>query len=162
MSFVGRDGPREFAVTRFEVLKTVDVFIQQRLPTFGAYEDAMLADDPWMSHSLLSAPMNLGLLDPVECAEAAEPAYRAGHAPLASVEGYVRQRVGWRDYIWHTYWHFGEEYRSHNALAAHTAIPDWFANFDADAIEARCLRSMLADVRNRGWVHRIPAPDDPV
>jgi len=156
MSFVGRDGPREFAVTRDEAQAAFDLFMRERLPHFGPYEDAMLKADPWMSHSLLSAPMNLGLLDPLECAYAAQDAYRSGLAPLNSVEGYVRQLIGWRDYIWHVYWHFGDEYRRRNALAARKKVPSWFAELDADAVEAACLRDTLAQVRDHGWVHHIP------
>ena len=155
-SFVGRDGPREFAVTRTESQAALQHFLQCRLPQFGPTEDAMLAGDRWMSHSGLSAPMNLGLLDPLECAYAAEDAYRTGNAPLASVEGYVRQLIGWRDYIWHTYWQHGDEYRNRNALAAHRPLPQWFTDLDADAVEARCLKDVLAQVRDHGWVHHIP------
>ena len=78
----------------------------------------MLSGDRWMSHSLLSAPLNLGLLDPVEVVRAAEDAYAEGHAPIAAVEGFVRQIIGWRDYIWNLYWYFGEDYRSRNELEA--------------------------------------------
>ncbi|MCE5287818.1 MAG: cryptochrome/photolyase family protein [Nocardiaceae bacterium] len=155
-SFVGRDGPREFAVTRAEALAALDHFVQHRLSDFGPFEDAMLTADRWMAHSALSAPMNLGLLDPLECAYAAEDAYRAGNAPLSSVEGYIRQLIGWRDYIWHTYWHFGPDYRHRNMLAAHHSLPQWFAELDADAVEARCLRSVLEQVRDHGYVHHIP------
>jgi deoxyribodipyrimidine photolyase-related protein len=91
----------------------------------------------------------------VECAQAAEAAYRAGDAPLASVEGFVRQLIGWRDYVWHLYWHFGEGYRHRNALRAHTPLPDWFANLDADAVRARCLKDALAQVREHGFAHHI-------
>lgn len=73
------------------------------------------------------------------------------HAPLASVEGYIRQLIGWRDYIWHVYWHFGSGYRRRNALRAHARLPKWFANLDA-----RCLRDVLAQVRDHGRVHHIP------
>ncbi len=155
-TFVGNDGPRRFAVTRTEALAALDRFITGRLPTFGPYEDAMLAGDWTMAHSLLSAPMNLGLLDPMECVERAEAAYREGRAPLASVEGYVRQLIGWRDYTWNIYWHFGEEYRERNALRAQRPLPQWFADLDADAVEARCLSDVLAGVRDRAWVHHIP------
>lgn len=156
VSFVGRDGPREFAVTAAEAQAALQVFIRDRLPHFGPHEDAMLADDRFMAHSLLSPAMNLGLLDPLECAYAAEDAYRAGHAPLGSVEGYIRQLIGWRDYIWHVYWHFGRNYRRRNAFASKTALPDWFADLDADAVDANCLRDVLAQVRDHGWVHHIP------
>jgi deoxyribodipyrimidine photolyase-related protein len=90
----GRDGPREFPVTRAEARRALRSFIKNRLPAFGPQQDAMLAADPVMAHSLLSPALNLGLLDPVECAQAAEAAYRAGDAPLASVEGFVRQLIG--------------------------------------------------------------------
>ncbi|HTK64443.1 MAG TPA: cryptochrome/photolyase family protein [Pseudonocardia sp.] len=156
VAFVGRDGPRRFAATRAEALSALDTFVSDRLSAFGPHEDAMLAGDRSMAHSLLSAPMNLGLLDPVECARAAEDAYRAGAAPLASVEGYVRQLIGWRDYIWHVYWHAGPGYRRRNALAARRKLPRWFAELDADAVEARCLGGVLAEVRDHGWVHHIP------
>ncbi|WP_299036117.1 cryptochrome/photolyase family protein [uncultured Pseudokineococcus sp.] len=156
VSFVGRDGPRTFAASRAEALAALDDFVDHRLPAFGPHEDAILERDEWMAHSMLSAPMNLGLLDPLECVERAEDAHRAGDAPLASVEGYVRQIIGWRDYIWHVYWYAGADYTQRNALAAHEPIPQWFWELDADAVEARCLSSALRGVRDRGWVHHIP------
>ena len=155
-SFVGRDGPRRFAATRAEALTALDAFIDGRLAAFGPHEDAMLAADWTMAHSMLSAPMNLGLLHPLECVERAEHAYLSGEAPLNSVEGYVRQLIGWRDYVWHIYWHTGPEYRDNNALEAHARIPQWFADLDADAVEARCLHTTLAQLRDTGWVHHIP------
>jgi (6-4)DNA photolyase len=153
---VGRDGPRRFAVTRVEALAALRHFVEHRLPAFGPFEDAMLAEDPTMAHSLLSAPLNLGLLDPMECVRAAEEAHLAGAAPLRSVEGYIRQVLGWREYVWHTYWHFGPDYRRHNALDADGGLPRWFAELDADAVEARCLSTVLAQVRDSGWTHHIP------
>ena len=153
---VGRDGPRRFAVTREEALTALRHFVEHRLPAFGPFEDAMLAEDPSMAHSLLSAPLNLGLLDPLECVRAAEDAYVRGAAPLRSVEGYVRQVLGWREYVWHTYWHFGPGYRQHNVLDAGGRLPRWFAELDADAVDARCLSTVLAQVRDSGWTHHIP------
>lgn len=156
VSFVGSDGPREFAVTAEEAQAALQVFLRDRLPHFGPHEDAMLTGDRFMAHSMLSAPMNLGLLDPLECAYAAEDAYRSGDAPLGSVEGYIRQLIGWRDYVWHVYWHFGQSYRRRNAFGAHASLPRWFADLNADAVEARCLKDVLAQVRDHGWVHHIP------
>jgi deoxyribodipyrimidine photolyase-related protein len=156
VAFVGRDGPREFAVTATEAQAALKVFVRDRLPHFGPHEDAMLSGDRFMAHSLLSAPMNLGLLDPLECAYAAEDAYHAGRAPLGSVEGYIRQLIGWRDYIWHVYWHFGRGYRRRNGLGAHARLPKWFAELDTDAVDAHCLKDVLAQVRDHGWVHHIP------
>ncbi|WP_328537930.1 cryptochrome/photolyase family protein [Streptomyces sp. NBC_00344] len=156
VSFVGRDGPRRFPATRREALAALRHFLTHRLPGFGQYEDAMLAGDPVMNHSRLSVPLNLGLLDPAECADRAEKAWRDGAAPLNSVEGFVRQIAGWREYVWQLYWHFGEDYRSRNALGHRTPLPDWFLELDADAVTARCLSTTLAQVRDTGWTHHIP------
>lgn len=127
-----------------------------RLDTFGPYEDAMLAADPVMSHSLLSSSLNLGLLDPAEVVERAEAEWRAGRAPLNSVEGFIRQIAGWREYVWQLYWYFGEEYRHSNVLRHTRPLPDWWNDLDAAAVEARCLRTVLAQVRDTGWTHHIP------
>ncbi|PRH80528.1 cryptochrome/photolyase family protein [Streptomyces solincola] len=156
VSFVGRDGPRRFPATRKEALAALKRFTAERLASFGPYEDAMLAGDPVMSHSLLSSSLNLGLLDPAECVERAEAAYRDGSAPLNSVEGFVRQIAGWREYVWQLYWYFGEEYRSSNALRHTAALPDWWDDLDADDVRARCLSTVLAQVRDTGWTHHIP------
>lgn len=154
---IGEDGARWFAATRDEALAALATFVERRLPTFGPYEDAMLADDPAMAHSLLSAPMNLGLLHPLEVVRAAEAALDAGAAPIASVEGFVRQILGWREYVWGLSWWFGEDYRSRNALEAHEPVPGWMASLDADGeVRAACLSSALRDVRERGWTHHIP------
>ena len=154
--FVGADGPRLFAATRAEALAALEHFVQHRLPTFGPYEDAVLSGDRWMAHSLLSAPLNLGLLDPLEVVRAAEDAYTEGHAPIASVEGFVRQVIGWRDYIWHLYWYLGEDYRTSNELGAHRPLPDWLLDLDPDGTEANCLKQTVSSVRDHGWAHHIP------
>ncbi len=156
VSFVGRDGPRLFAATHAEAEAVLEHFLTHRLATFGAHEDAILEGDPWMSHSVLSAPMNLGLLDPLDVVRRAEEVYRSGDAPLASVEGFVRQVMGWRDYIWHLYWHMGPDYRERNHLQQREPLPDWFADLDGAATRARCLSHTLDGVAERGWVHHIP------
>lgn len=153
---IGRDGPRLFAATRREALAALEHFVEHRLPDFGAHEDAILEGDDWMAHSLVSAPMNLGLLDPIEVVERAEAAYRSGAAPIASVEGFVRQVIGWRDYVWHLYWHQGDDYRRENALRATERMPQWFAELDGAATDARCLSHTLDKVAEHGWVHHIP------
>jgi len=156
VAFIGRDRPRRFAATRAEALAALDHFVEHRLPGFGAHEDAILEGDPWMAHSLLSVPLNLGLLDPLEVVVRAEAAYLAGDAPIASVEGFVRQVIGWRDYVWHLYWHEGPSYRRGNALAATQRMPQWFAELDSKATDARCLSHTLDQVAEHGWVHHIP------
>jgi len=156
-SFVGEDRPRWAAVTRAEAVAALERFVEHRLPHFGPVEDAMLAADPWMAHSALSPALNLGLLDPLECVQAAERAYRSGAAPLNSVEGYVRQVLGWREYVWSVYWHVPPDYRQRNALQATSDVPEWFRTLDAAGeVTARCLSSVLHDLRERGWVHHIP------
>ncbi|MCS0634842.1 cryptochrome/photolyase family protein [Streptomyces sp. LP05-1] len=156
VSFVGRDGPRRFPATRAEALRALKRFVTHRLAGFGPYEDAMLAADPVMSHSLLSSSLNLGLLDPAECVERAEAAWRAGEAPLNSVEGFVRQIAGWREYVWQLYWYFGEEYRGSNALRHTAPLPEWWNELDPEGVRARCLATVLAQVRDTGWTHHIP------
>ncbi|MFC5379634.1 cryptochrome/photolyase family protein [Aquipuribacter nitratireducens] len=156
VTFLGDDGPRRFAVTHDEARRALRHFLAHRLDAFGPYEDAMLAGDRWMAHSLLSAPLNLGLLDPVRVARDAVGRLRHG-ARLASVEGFVRQVVGWRDYVWHLYWQQGEDYRRRNALQARRALPEWFADLDAGGqVRAACLSDVLGSVREEGWAHHIP------
>src|SRR6476660_7397431 len=132
VSPVGADGPRIFAVTRREALAALERFVTHRLGALGPHEDAMLRGDWAMAHSLLSVPLNLGLLDPVEVVDRAAQAYRDGDAPLASVEGFVRQVIGWREYVWQLYWHFGPTYRRRNAMAAHAPLPDGVERLVAD------------------------------
>ena len=155
VEFLGRDGPRRFAVTRSEALQALDDFVDNRLSMFGPYEDAVLWQDPFMAHSLLSAPMNLGLLHPREVVDRAVAEYANGRATLASVEGLVRQIIGWREYVWHLYWHLGEGYEDENALDAQQEPPEWFLEANADAVEARCLRHSLEYVRDLGYSHHI-------
>jgi deoxyribodipyrimidine photolyase-related protein len=156
VEFIGDDGPRLFAATRAEALAALTDFIEHRLADFGPYEDAALTGDWPMAHSLLSVPLNLGLLDPLEVIDAVVAAGTEGGAPIASVEGFVRQVMGWRDFVWHVYWHFGEDYvESANALGATQQLPEWFADLHAEDVRAACLHTALAEVRARGWNHHI-------
>ncbi|OZG30561.1 cryptochrome/photolyase family protein [Williamsia sp. 1138] len=156
VSWTGVDGPRLFAVTADEAQAALRTFIDHRLETFGPYEDAIMGDDWTMSHSLLSVPLNLSLLDPLDVVHAAERVAREGEVPLASAEGFIRQILGWREFIWHLYWHFGADYTANNELDATAPLPDWFRHLDAEAVTARCLSDALSGVRDRGWVHHIP------
>ncbi|MEU7526749.1 cryptochrome/photolyase family protein [Saccharothrix sp. NPDC042600] len=152
---VGADGPRRFAITRAEALAALEVFVRDRLPHFGPHEDAVLTGDWAMAHSLLSVPLNFGLLHPLEVVRAAENAHREGNAPLASVEGFIRQVLGWREYVWHLYWHLGPDYLQRNHFRATTPLPDWWARLRPGNVRAACLRTALEGVRDRGWVHHI-------
>jgi deoxyribodipyrimidine photolyase-related protein len=153
---VGDDGPRRFAATGAEAEAALADFVETRLGDFGPFEDATLTGDWTMAHSLLSAPMNLGLLDPRHVVDTVAAEYTSGNAPLSSVEGFVRQVAGWRDYVWHLYWHLGERYPStHNALGATVDLPREFRELDADAIAANCLHHTIGGLREHGWAHHI-------
>lgn len=156
VTLVGEDLPRRFAVTEAEAKLALDDFLDYRLPDFGRFEDAMLQGDWTMAHSLLSVPLNLGLLDPREVVDAAEARYQAGEAPLNSVEGFIRQIAGWRDYVWHLYWHLGEPYRTtNNHLSATTPLPEAFTSLKPELITANCLRETVDGMRRHGWAHHI-------
>src|SRR5262249_6906148 len=152
---VGLDGPRLFPVTHAEAQRALRRFLDTRLRTFGAYQDAMLAGDWAMSHALVSVALNLGLLDPLDVVRRAEGRTRDGRAPLNSVEGFIRQILGWREWIWHLYWYLGPGYLDRNALHATTPLPEWWRTLDAEKVSARCLHEALAGVRDRGYAHHI-------
>lgn len=153
---IGKPGPRRFAVTRAEALAALDDFIDTRLTDFGPFEDAMMAGDPEMAHSLLSVPLNLGLLDPSEVIERVVAEFEAGRAPLNSVEGVVRQIAGWRDWVWHLYWRLGPDYvERSNYLAATEPLPSqWWAP-TGEGVAPACLSHVLDQVGERGWAHHI-------
>ncbi len=127
-------------VTREQALVSLHSFIEQRLPLFGRYEDAMWPGEPWLYHSHLSAALNLKLLNPREVVQAAEAAYHAGRAPLQSVEGFIRQILGWREFVRGIYWTQMPGYAEGNALDAQHALPAWYWTGQTDMA---CLRDAL-------------------
>jgi deoxyribodipyrimidine photolyase-related protein len=100
--------------------------------------------------------MNLGLLDPVEVVSAAEEAYMSGMARLSSVEGFIRQIIGWRDFVWHLYWHFGAQYLEMNELGAERPLPTSWRELDGAKTSARCVSNTLEVVQKQAWHHHIP------
>jgi len=139
-------------VTRERALQSLRTFIQERLPLFGRYQDAMWPDDPWLYHSHLSAALNLKLLHPREVVAAAEAAYCRGHAPLASVEGFVRQILGWREYVRGIYWTQMPGYLERNALDAQEDLPEWYWT---GATDMACLRDALTQSLTHGYANHI-------
>lgn len=139
-------------VTRREALLALQDFLEHGLPAFGDYQDAMRAGAPFLYHSLLSPALNLGLLLPRELCRAAEDAWRAGRAPLNAVEGFVRQILGWREYVRGIYWQLMPQYAQGNALAAHRALPAFYWSGETDL---RCLREALDSTRRHAYSHHI-------
>lgn len=139
-------------VSRADALRALDNFIQQRLPLFGQFEDAMWAGEVWLWHSQLSAALNLKLLNPREVVAAAEAAYRSGHAPLAAVEGFVRQILGWREYVRGIYWTQMPGYLERNALDAQAPLPAWYWTGETDMA---CLREAITQTLAHGYAHHI-------
>ena len=108
-----------YGVTREDALHVLDNFISERINNFGTYQDAMLQDEPWLYHSHISLYLNCGLLTPREIIDAAEVAYHSGQAPLNSVEGFIRQILGWREYVRGFYWYFMPKLKTDNYFDNH-------------------------------------------
>lgn len=147
----GTDGPRRWPATRAEARRALRSFVERRLADFGPWQDAMLHGERFMWHGLLSSSLNLGLLSPAECVRAAVRAYRDGAAPLASVEGFVRQIIGWREYVHGLHW-VAAGRRKANALRAREAVPEVLWTGET---EMRCLADATEGVREVGYAHHI-------
>ena len=142
----------QWPVTRGQWLSLLEHFVRERLPRFGDYEDAMWEDETILFHSGLSAGLNLKLLSPREVVDAALSEYADGHAPLNAIEGFVRQVIGWREFIRGVYWHEGAGYRDRNDLEQRGRLP-WFY-WDGDS-DMECMRDVLHSVLTRGYAHHI-------
>jgi deoxyribodipyrimidine photolyase-related protein len=139
-------------VTRVQALQALQTFIQERLPLFGQFEDAMWAGEAWLYHSHLSCALNLKLLNPREVVAAAEAAHQSGHAPLAAVEGFIRQILGWREYVRGIYWTQMPDYLERNALDAQAELPAWYWTGNTDMA---CLKDAIGQTLEHGYAHHI-------
>jgi len=139
-------------VTRADALRALDDFIVHGLPCFGDYQDAMKAGEPFLFHSLLAPALNLGLLSPREVCWAAEAAWRSGAAPLNAVEGFVRQILGWREYVRGVYWTLMPDYGTRNALQATRKLPGFYWTGDTPM---RCLREAIGTTARYAYAHHI-------
>ncbi|MBV9820426.1 MAG: cryptochrome/photolyase family protein [Solirubrobacterales bacterium] len=148
----GQDGPRLWPADRAQARRALRRFVDDALPTFGPYQDALVSGQRTLWHSLLSSSLNLGLVSPLECAQAAEAAYREGRAPLASAEGFIRQVIGWREYVWCLYWYRESEWGDANALGAHGPLPGVLEHGET---EMRCLRDAVGGLRATAYAHHI-------
>ncbi len=141
-----------FAVTRGQALEVLDHFITERLPLFGTYQDAMIEDEPWMYHSHIGFYLNAGLILPAEAVRAAEAAWATGHAPLNAVEGFVRQILGWREFVRGIYWLKMPEYAEMNFLAADRQLPDFYWTGETDM---NCMAQSIDQTRRYAYAHHI-------
>ncbi|WP_338240562.1 cryptochrome/photolyase family protein [Aurantiacibacter hainanensis] len=148
----GNLGNFEWPVTREEAEEAADRFFAERIEKFGPYQDAMVHGEDDLYHSMLSTSINLGLLDPLELCRRAEKAYRDGKAPLNSVEGFIRQLIGWREYVRGFYWYFMPDLQSRNALNAQRALPEFYWTGETDM---RCIADCVRSTRDNAHAHHI-------
>ena len=142
-----------WGVTRADALQVLNNFIEQRLPTFGPYQDAMVTGQTTMWHALLSPYLNLGLLHPLEVIQTVEQAYHNRNLDLNSVEGLIRQILGWREYIYGLYHHVDDDYFQLNWFAHNRPLPAFF--WDASQAKMNCLRQTLIQTEAVGYAHHI-------
>jgi deoxyribodipyrimidine photolyase-related protein len=143
-----------WATTRKGALAQLDNFLKLHFAMFGPYEDAVTTENWALHHSLLSPYLNNGLLHPSEVINAAQKRFAKGDIPIASAEAFVRQIIGWREYVNGMYWYLGEKYRNNNQLEADLELPSLFR--DSKKTQMNCMQNTIADIEERGWVHHIP------
>ena len=139
-------------VTREQALQVLSDFVAERLPLFGHWQDAMWGGQPWLYHAHIALALNLKLLNPREVIAAAEAAWRVGRVPLPAAEGFIRQVLGWREYVRGIYWLKMPHYAEGNALDAQQDLPAWFWPGD---VPMRCLHDALAQTLQLGYAHHI-------
>jgi deoxyribodipyrimidine photolyase-related protein len=139
-------------VDRDQARRALKKFIAERLANFGTYEDAMWTGEPFLYHSVLSSALNLKLLSPRECVDAAIQAYEKGAATLNNVEGFVRQIIGWREFMRGIYYREGSDYSRRNGLEQTGALPAFFWNAET---EMNCLHHCIGEVVEHAYGHHI-------
>ncbi len=139
-------------VTAEQAALALDYFVTERLPDFGDWQDFMRAGDPVLFHALISTSLNLGLLRPLAVCRAAEAVWRQGVAPLNAVEGFIRQVLGWREYVRGIYWLNMPEYGRRNALEATRRLPGFYWTA---ATRMNCMRQVVEGTRRNAYAHHI-------
>ncbi|UOR14391.1 cryptochrome/photolyase family protein [Qipengyuania aquimaris] len=142
----------EWPVTREEAEEAADAFFAERIECFGPFQDAMVAGEDDLFHSMLSTSINLGLLDPLELCRRAEKAYKDGKAPINSVEGFIRQIIGWREYVRGFYFHQMPHLQKANALNAQRGLPEFYWTGETDMA---CLADCIRSTRDNAHAHHI-------
>lgn len=143
-----------WATTRKGALKQLNYFIKNHFANFGPYEDAMALDSWTLHHSLLSPYLNNGLLHPGEVIDAALVAFEKGKVQIESAEAFIRQIIGWREYVNGMYWFLGPEFKNNNQLGANRKLLPLFT--DSSKTKMNCIKSTVQDIEERAWVHHIP------
>jgi deoxyribodipyrimidine photolyase-related protein len=149
---IGTLEPFWFGVTRAQALSALDAFIANALPSFGDFQDAMVGGQKFLYHAVLSHYLNAGLLGPREVCDAAEAAYRAGAAPINAVEGFIRQIIGWREYVRGIYWLKMPDYAASNFLGATRPLPDFYWTGETKMI---CLKAAIDQTIEEAYAHHI-------
>ena len=145
-------GDFRWPLNRAEALQQLDAFVDQALPHFGDFQDALSHHHWRLFHSLLSFSLNTKMIRPQEVVERAEGAWRSGQAPLHAVEGFIRQIIGWREYVRGVYWAHMPGYTTHNALAHHRPLPGWFWTGDT---RMACVRHAIGQSLEHAYAHHI-------
>lgn len=148
----GSLGHFDWPVTYAQARKTLDQFIEAGLPDFGTYQDAMWTNEAFLYHSRLSAALNVRLIGPLEVIQAVEEAYKQGKASIEATEGYIRQILGWREYIRGMYWLFMPEWKAWNALEAKEPLPELYWTGDT---KMHCLSQCVGQTLEYGYAHHI-------
>jgi deoxyribodipyrimidine photolyase-related protein len=151
---IGYSPDTTWATTRKGALAQLKNFIDNHFAQFGPYEDAMAADNWALHHSLLSPYLNNGLLHAQEVIDAAEAAFKTGEIPISSAEGFIRQIIGWREYVNGMYWYLGPDYRENNQLRASRPLLPLFS--DSNKTQMNCVKTIVSNIESRAWVHHIP------
>lgn len=141
-----------FAINAAQAKIALKQFIDERLKYFGDFQDAMIQGKPWMYHSHVGLYLNCGLLSPLECIQAAEQAYHDSHAPLNAVEGFIRQILGWREFVRGIYWNEMPDYASLNFFEAERDLPAFY--WDADT-KMNCMHQSVKETSQNAYAHHI-------
>ena len=160
LALVERDFPNNpgelenfyLATTAAAAEQQLNWFLEHGLPNFGRFQDALAEESPWLFHGLVSMYLNVGLLDPLDVCQRVERHWRDGNCDLAAAEGFIRQVLGWREYVRGIYWLTAPEYATRNELAATRPVPGWFWTADTDL---RCLNQALTQSLELGYAHHI-------
>jgi deoxyribodipyrimidine photolyase-related protein len=144
--------PFWFGVTRTQAEAALAHFVETTLPRFGDFQDAMLEGEAFLYHSVLSIYINVGLLDPLDVCRRVEAAYHAGGVPLNAAEGYIRQIIGWREYVRGIYWLKMPEYVEQNFFAHARPVPDFYWTGET---EMACLRAAIGQTKREAYAHHI-------